>query len=269
MRVTDHRTIDPYWLAQRLLYVWQQGIFRALCRRHVNQASVSLERLKDLVLPLPRLPEQRAIARVLRTVQRAREQTEAVIAATRQLKASLLRHIFTYSPVPIDQAAQVPLKETEIGPIPGHWVTARLGQVAQAQSGGTPSRSRSDYFGGGIKWVKTLDLTNGPVAQTEETLTDAGLMSIRGKVRPANTVMVAMYGGAGTIGKCGILQHPAATNQAVCCLETDKQRLDPSYLLYYLILIRPLWMSFAFSTRKDPNISKGIVERKEIPLPPR
>ena len=85
----------------------------------------------NLLIPLPPLEEQKAIADILSTVQNAIEKTEKVINATKQLKKSMMKHLFTYGAVAVDEIDKVKLKETEIGLIPEHWEVVRLGEVVE------------------------------------------------------------------------------------------------------------------------------------------
>jgi len=90
--------------------------------------------LKNFSIPLPPLSEQKAIAYVLSTIQEAVEKTKKVIEATKELKKSLMRHLFTYGPVPLSEVDKVKLKETEIGEIPEDWKVVRLGEISNVKT---------------------------------------------------------------------------------------------------------------------------------------
>jgi type I restriction enzyme S subunit len=76
-----------------------------------------------------------------------------------------------------------------------------------------------------------------------------------------------MYGGAGTIGKNGVLAIQAATNQALCAL-LPSRLFEPKFVLFFMQYQRPYWMVGADGTRKDPNISQDRIRESVIVLPP-
>ena len=254
--------LDAFFLSRCLFKKWLDGHFRSLCRRHVNQASVSLARLKQVPIPLPPLPEQRRIAHVLNTIQRAIAAQDALVAAARQLKRSLMHRLFTYGP----GRDPAPTKETEIGEIPEHWEVTGLGEVVDIVAGGTPSRKRLEYWNGGIPWVKTGEVNYNSITQTEENISRAGLGHSSARLIPAGTLLMAMYGQGITRGKVAILGIRAAINQA-CAAMFVSEGIETEFLFFYLTSNYERIRNLGHGAHQK-NLSATLLKSALIAIPP-
>lgn len=161
------------------------------------------------------------------------------------------------------QNALVP-KEEQPYKIPNNWCWTRLENIAEWGSGGTPSRKRKEYYNGKIPWIKTGELNNGYIFNSEEKITELGLKNSSAKLYPINTVIIAMYGA--TIGKVGILSIEATTNQACACAVVFKN-IKYKYIFYYLISQKEVFINKS-KGGAQPNLSQNIIKNHEIPLPP-
>ena len=161
------------------------------------------------------------------------------------------------------QQALVPAEEQPYE-VPENWVWVSLESVASWGSGGTPSRKHEEYYNGDILWIKTGELNNGWIYDTEEKITDEGLKKSSAKLFPPNSVLIAMYGA--TIGKVAILGVPATTNQACACAVCN-QSLLYMYLFYYCISQKNVFIEKG-KGGAQPNISQIILKQHPIPLPP-
>lgn len=101
------------------------GVFISICSRSVNQSSINQAKLKAVEVPLPPLPEQKKIAHILSTVQRAIEAQERIIQTTTELKKALMHKLFTEG---LRNESQ---KQTEIGPVPESWEVVELGELLE------------------------------------------------------------------------------------------------------------------------------------------
>ena len=148
--------------------------------------------------------------------------------------------------------------------VPEGWMWTTLGVIGTWQLGGTPSRSNKSYYGGNIPWLKTGDLNDGYITHIPEFITEEAVVNSSAKLNPVGSVLIAMYGA--TIGKLGILTFPATTNQACCaCIEYDA--IDPMFLFYFLLSQRTAFIAKG-GGGAQPNISKEIIVKTYIPLPP-
>ena len=145
-----------------------------------------------------------------------------------------------------------------------NWQSRPLGELASTTSGGTPNRKRKDYYSGSIPWIKSGELNDGYIFETEEHITAEGLKNSSAKLFPEGTVLIALYGA--TVGKTSILRTKASTNQAVCGI-TPGPELDAEYLRFNLVSLRRELLSHRYGGAQ-PNISQQIVRNQKINFPP-
>lgn len=162
----------------------------------------------------------------------------------------------------LEQALVVPGYEPY--KIPDNWCWTTLEYAAKWGSGGTPSRKVTDYYLGDIPWVKTGELDNDFVYETEEHISEVAIRNSSAKLYPVNTVMIAMYGA--TIGKVGIMGVKATTNQA-CANAVCENNVYYKYLFYYAISQKDSFISKG-KGGAQPNISQEVIKKHEFPLPP-
>ena len=149
--------------------------------------------------------------------------------------------------------------------LPTGWTATTLRTVADWSSGGTPSRKRPEYFGGDIPWVKTGELTQKYIGETQEMLTELGVENSSAKVFPKGSVGIAMYGA--TIGKVAIWGIDASTNQA-CAVARPVKGVVSSEFLYHFLRSEKSALVGEGKGGAQPNISQGILKAWPILLPP-
>ncbi len=247
-------------------------LFSFLITDHFNARMAGLERgasypaVRDSDVtaswfPLPPLPEQKKIAHILSTVQRAIEAQERIIQTTTELKKALMHKLFT------EGLRHEPQKQTEIGPVPESWEVVSLSDVCRFQSGGTPSKKNPEFWKGTIPWVSPKDMKRPRLADVEDHISQEALES-GSKLAPAGSVFVVVRGMilAKTI-PVALAEVPMAINQDMKAI-VPGPKLRSDFLLYALETLREnLFKKVGRSGHGTATLMGHEVAAFKIPLP--
>lgn len=193
--------------------------------------------------------------------QRAEEGTARELLEQIKLEKDQLikdKKIKKSKPLPEITEEEIPFE------IPEPWEWVRVGEVGSWSAGATPSRQHPEYYEGNIPWLKTGDLNDGYIVDIPEFVGEIALEKTSLRLNPVGSVLMAMYGA--TIGKLGILEIEATTNQA-CCACIPYSCVMNKYLFYYLMSQRRNYIKMG-AGGAQPNISKEKIVISLIPLPP-
>lgn len=136
--------------------------------------------------------------------------------------------------------------------------------ILEIKDGGTPSRSKPEYFGGDINWCVVKDILP-EIKTTKETLTELGLTKCSAKLWPINSVIISL---GATIGQVGIAKIPVATKQGISGIVLNEKLLKAEFLVYFLNYKKDFIQSSATgATIKEIRPSK-LADILELSLPP-
>lgn len=207
--------------------------------------------LKETPIPIPQYYEQQQIAEELDLLSTIIEKKKIQLKKLDNLAQSIFYDMFG-DPV-----------ENEKG-----WEVKELNEIAQIGTGATPSRKKEDlYYGGNISWVKTTEVQNCDIIDTEEKITQLAIDQTNCKVYPPDTLLMAMYGQGKTRGQIAKLKIEAATNQACAAIQHNSSLCETDYLFQHLHIQYELIRNMAQGgNQQNLNIKK--VGSIPIMLPP-
>ena len=147
--------------------------------------------------------------------------------------------------------------------IPQGWEWTRMGNIGDWGAGATPSKSNPDYYGGNVLWLRTGELNNSVVYDTDIKVTEKALKECSLRLNQIGDVMIAMYGA--TIGKVAIVGKELTTNQA-CCACTPYGIYN--YFLFYFLMGSQTDFVKKGEGGAQPNISREKLVSHLMPVPP-
>ena len=148
--------------------------------------------------------------------------------------------------------------------IPEGWGDAKIKDIANTYSGGTPTSTNQDYYiGGKIPWINSGELNNPVITETSNYITDLGLNNSSAKLYPQNTILVALYGA--TAGKVSLLSFEACSNQAVCGVMPTDDNMT-TYIRYHLASLYEHFIILSSGSARD-NISQDTIKNTILPIP--
>ena len=225
-----------------------------------NIQNLNQEILSKHKVQLPPLPTQQKIASILSAYDNLIQNYKKQIEALQTAASELYKEWFVRFRFPGWQNAKF-----ENG-IPEGWKVERIGTLYDSTSGGTPSREHEEYFQNGTyPWIKTGELKDSPILETDESITDEAIKHSSAKLFEKDSLIIAMYGA--TIGQLGINKMKATCNQACCVLRPKKDKAFGIYYLFHFFKENREFIIGLGNGAAQQNLSQVLINKLKIVNP--
>jgi len=224
------------------------------------QPALTIEQVKKLIIKFPSIEKQIIIVEIISSLTRQIENLQNQNKVLEKIAQTVFKSWF------VDFNGQTKFEDSELGEIPKGWKISTLNYLcSRSGNGSTPRRNNDQYWKNGtIPWIKTGELSDGPILDSEEKITNLAVENNICKIWNYGTILVAMYGA--TAGKIGYLTIPSTFNQACNALIAKKEYGD-MFLFFLLKTYQKKLFDSAIGAAQQ-NLNKDLIAEQEIILPP-
>lgn len=205
-----HHNQNPRYMC----YYFHSTHFKVQKNRFVHGTKVmevTPSKLNNIILPVPPLPVQSEIVRILDNLTGLTTELTIELTARKKQYEHYRAELLTFK----NDVCMMPLRNV----------------VKHSCSGGTPTKGNSDYYkNGNIPWIRTQDVKFNEIYEVDSFITEAAVQKTSAKWIPENCVIVAISGA--TAGRCAINKITATTNQHCLNLEIDPCKALYKYVYY-------------------------------------
>jgi len=267
--ITDTLKILPEYL---MMWFSRAEFDREACFYAIGGVRGSLEwdDFCDMQLPVPAIEKQKEIVAEYKTITNRMGINNRLIQKLEETAQAIYKQWFVDFEFPDEEGKPYKsnggeMLESEMGEMPKGWRVIAVNDFCiDMKSGGTPSRDDMSFWDSNdVPWLKTGEIHNNIILETEEYISQKGLESSSAKILPKDTVLMAMYGA--TAGQLGILKFETCTNQACCGMICKSP--EHSVFLYFSLLQNQDYISSQAIGGAQENLSKNFIENISLIVP--
>jgi type I restriction enzyme S subunit len=214
---------DNFFLHQYLLNSSFDDVITGSAQPQITVTNLSLKRIL-----LPDVKTQEAISTFAKNIEGKIVLNNNLSICLEDIAQAIFKSWFIdFDPVKKKMAREKPagmdtqtyelfpdaFEESELGLIPKGWEVRRIASLCKTLLGGTPSRTRDEFWGGDIPWINSGKVNDSRVTTASEYITQLGLEKSATKLLPKGTTVIAITGA--TLGQFSRLEIDSCANQSV------------------------------------------------------
>lgn len=218
-----------------------------------SQPNLSAESVKRFLIPLPGITEQIAISGTLSDVDSLTSSLQKLIEKKKAIKQGAMQELLT--------------GKKRLPEFSGEWNQFRLGEMTEIYSGGTPSTTISEYWGGSIPWMSSGELNNKKIYDVEGRITQKGMQNSSAHLIPKYCVLIGLAGQGKTRGTAAYNYISLCTNQSIAAIYPNDKKFDSRFLYYIIDSMYESLRELSSGDGGRGGLTKGLISNLEIYMP--